>query len=43
MTARCSLSVRGTITDDFDPERHVFHNFTFDEIYQDFLALRCFL
>ena len=33
----------GTVTDDFDPEHHRFHNFGFVEIHEDFLALRTLL
>lgn len=33
----------GIITDDFDPDLHVFHNFTFTEIRDDLIALRALL
>jgi hypothetical protein len=33
----------GTVTDNFDPQKHVFHNFTYPEIHADFLELKALL
>ncbi len=33
----------GTVTDNFDPRKHVFHNFDYAEIYDDFIELMALL
>ncbi|WP_226550701.1 GSCFA domain-containing protein [Celeribacter naphthalenivorans] len=39
-TGRVLAMAPGVIAGDYDPERYVFHNFTYDEIYADLVEIR---